>query len=133
MPSSAALIGVPSGTETLMPSFCCPLGFGPNAVMTRPFTGQRKLGIAAVTSALAFGGSGSCAAGVTIAALGAAAGAAGFEATFGADVGAWVSGAGTDGLAAACGATPGMTIRSPTFTIVCGSMLLALAISPSGL
>src|SRR5260221_12228411 len=112
-----------------MPSFCCPEGLGPNAVMTRPFTGQRKLGIAAVTSALAFGGSGSCAAGVTIAALG----AAGADATFGADVGAWVSGAGADGLTAACGATPGMTIRSPTFTIVCGSMLLALAIAPSGL
>ena len=96
--------------------------------MTRPFTGQRKLGIAAVTSALAFGGSGSCAAGVTIAALG----AAGTEATFDADrdFGAWVS---AGGFTAACGATPGMTIRSPTFTIVCGSMLLALAISPSGL
>src|SRR5256885_9477443 len=117
-------MGVPSGTETLMPSFCCPDGFGPNAVMTRPFTGQRKLGIAAVTSALAFGGSGSCAAGVTIAALG----AAGLEATFGANVCAWV---GAGGLAAACGPTPGMTIRSPIFTIVCGSMLLALAISPS--
>src|SRR5215217_7049300 len=118
-----------------MPSFCCPDGFGPNAVITRPFTGQRKLGIAAVTSALAFGGSGSRAAGVTIAALGAAAGTAGTDATFGAegDFGAWVSGAGTDGLAVACGAMPGITIRSPTFTIVYGSMLLALAIAPSGL
>src|SRR5688572_28765736 len=48
----------------LMPSFCCPLVFGPNAWMTRPFTGQRNDGIAAVTS-LAFGGSGFCAAGVT--------------------------------------------------------------------
>src|SRR5260221_5556230 len=103
-----------------MPSFCCPDGFGPNAVMTRPFTGQRKLGIAAVTSALAFGGSGSCAAGVTIAALG----AAGTDATFAADgdFDAWASACGADGLAAACGATPGMTIRSPTFTIACGSM-----------
>src|SRR3954470_13463566 len=109
-----------------MPSFCCPEGFGPNAVMTRPLTGQRKLGIAAVTSALAFGGSGSCAAGVIAAAVGAATGAAGTEATFGAngDFGAWASAAGAaEGLTAACGPTPGMTIRSPTFTIVCGSML----------
>src|SRR4051812_37018504 len=114
-----------------MPSFCCPEGFGPNAVMTRPLTGQRKLGIAAVTSALAFGGSGSCAAGVITAALGAAAGAAGTEATLEVDVGTWATGAG--GLSAACGPTPGMTIRSPTFTIVCGSIWFALAISPSGL
>ena len=48
-------------------------------------------------------------------------------------MGVVLSGAGTDGLAAACGATPGMTIRSPTFTCVYGSMLLALAIAPSGL
>src|SRR5476649_1626304 len=101
-----------------MPSFCCPEGLGPNAVMTRPLTGQRKLGIAAVTSALAFDGSGSCAAGVTIAALGTAAGVAGTDATFGADGGfdAWASAVVADGLTAACGATPGMTIRSPTFT-----------------
>src|SRR5665213_3509091 len=29
-----------------MPSFCAPLGLGPNAVMTRPFTGQRNFGSA---------------------------------------------------------------------------------------
>src|SRR6185295_20309182 len=106
----------------------------PNAVMTRPFTGQRNFGSPAVTSALAFGGSGSCLAGVTIAALGVAAGAAGAVATLGAGaVATLVSAAGfgccatvAAGLSAACGPrTPGMTIRSPTFTIVCGWMLLA--------
>ena len=109
---------MPSGTETLMPSFCAPLGLEPNAAMTRPRTGQRKVGIADVTSALVacFGGSGSCLAGVTIAALGADEGAT--EATFGAAAGlACATAAG--GLAAACGErTPGMTIRSPTLTIV---------------
>src|SRR5277367_2496628 len=43
-PSSDALIGVPSGTARLMPSFCKPFGFGPKAWMTRPRTGQRKPG-----------------------------------------------------------------------------------------
>src|SRR5215217_2321943 len=68
-----------------MPSFCCPVGFGPNAWMTRPFTGQRKDGTAAVASCLTFGGSGFCAAGVTTFAVGeAATGAAlaGAETTF---------------------------------------------------
>src|SRR6185436_16901027 len=98
--------------------------------MTRPFTGQRKLGIAAVVSTLAFGGSGSCAAGVMTAAVGAATGAAGTEATFGAFAcfGACATAAGVAaGFAEACAPTPGMTIRSPTFTIVCGWMLLARA------
>src|SRR5262245_3230761 len=49
----------------LMPSFCWPLGLGPNAWMTRPFTGQRNDGVAAVTSCLTLGGSGFCTAGVT--------------------------------------------------------------------
>src|SRR5215213_2828326 len=68
-----------------MPSFCCPVGFGPNAWMTRPFTGQRKDGTAAVASCLTFGGSGFCAAGVTTLAVDDAiigAEAAGAETTF---------------------------------------------------
>ena len=100
--------------------------------MTRPFTGQRNFGIAAVTSVLVFGGSGSCAAGVTIAAVGVGAGAAGTEATFGARRGLRLRLQPRPGglAAAACGArTPGMTMRSPIFTIVCGAMLLARAIS----
>src|SRR6186997_1058047 len=104
-----------------MPSFCCPLGFGPKAVMTRPFTGQRNVGIAAVTSVLVLDGSGSCAAGVTAAALGVVAGVVAiFWAGAGFGFSAITVGFGT----AACGPMPGMTIRSPTFTSVCGSMLL---------
>ena len=59
------VIGVPSGTATLMPSFCWPVGRGPKAVMTRPRTGQRKLGSAAVeVTSVFFSATGLSAAGV---------------------------------------------------------------------
>src|ERR1041385_64406 len=140
-----------------MPSFCCPLGFGPNAWMTRPFTGQRNDGRPAVASCFTFGGSGFSAAGVTTFAVGCAAGmlanfcvagaailgAAIFGCTAGtcAMAGAGFTGTAAGGLTAGfaarcCGAgprTPGMMMRSPTFTMVDAGMLLARAISTSGL
>jgi len=64
------LIGVPSGTATLMPSFCVPVVFGPKALMTRPRTGQRKVGwVAAVVTGFV-SGTGLSAAGVMLRAVG---------------------------------------------------------------
>src|ERR1700742_1640277 len=100
--------------------------------MTRPFTGHRKCGMAAVMSVLTFAGSGSCVAGVTTAAVGAAGagliGSAHGDGTWAAELSAAVLvaagfasavfGAAT-GATDACGpTTPGMTMWSPTFTIV---------------
>ena len=123
--------------------------------MTRPFTGQRKPASPRVASCLAFGGSGFASAGVTtFTAVGGDAAAMGADATFcvagaaawgalrlrAADRGCCACACGCAVLAqAACGATlllprrPGMTMRSPTFTRVDGGMLLARAISTSGL
>ncbi|MNE25164.1 hypothetical protein D3C80_1184860 [compost metagenome] len=42
-PFSAALIGVPSGTEMLMPSLRLPSTLSPKLLMTAPRTGQRYL------------------------------------------------------------------------------------------
>src|SRR5439155_22641126 len=42
-PSSAALIGVFSGSAMLMPSFCWPFDLGPKPLMIRPFAGQRNV------------------------------------------------------------------------------------------
>ncbi|MNL54099.1 hypothetical protein D3C87_1774020 [compost metagenome] len=44
-PFSAALIGVPSGTEMLMPSLRLPSTLAPYPAMTAPRTGQRYLAI----------------------------------------------------------------------------------------
>src|SRR5262245_55656629 len=119
-----------------MPSFCCPFGLGPKPAMTRPLTGQRKLG---VPSDLATTGVGVSSLGVTTAAccedsglgagvalagvaLGAAAlafdGAASGWAALGAVLGA---------LLPAVALPPGMTMRSPIFSVAVGSMLFALA------
>ena len=69
-----------------MPSFCWPFGFGPKPAMTRPRTGQRKLGIARGDVGLGLRAARAPApAGVTTCAL-AVAGALGTEATFGADL-----------------------------------------------
>src|SRR3981189_3046381 len=50
-PSSAAFTGVFSGSAMLMPSFCWPLGVGPEAAITRPLAGQRNFGSEPVASA----------------------------------------------------------------------------------
>src|SRR5262245_14959049 len=117
----------------LMPSFCWPLGNGPWPEITRPLAGQRNLGSAPVASAdlESFGES---VTGVNTLALGAVS----------------VSDCGvTSGAALACASagdlgwapsglacevrTPGMTRRSPTLSLAVAAMLLALAISPTGL
>ena len=123
-----------------MPSFCCPFGLGPKPAMTRPFTGQRKLGVpsldlattgvgvsslgvttAACCEVSGFGGDGVALAGV---ALGAAALAAD-----GAASGCAALGAALAVPLAAIALPPGMTMRSPIFSVAVGSMLLALASS----
>src|SRR5215813_12396423 len=121
--------------------------------MTRPFTGQRKVGVASaligvgagdsslgVTTAACWGCfSGCCGAGVALAgcALGTAALAAAAALALPAAA-AFADGAanGCDPfgvlLATPCGAgPPGMTMRSPILRVAVGSILLALARSPT--
>src|SRR5262245_5274044 len=124
-----------------MPSFCCPFGLGPKPAMTRPLTGQRKLG---VPSDLATTGVGISSLGVTTAAccedsgLGAGVALAGVAlgvaalAFDGAASGWAVLGTVLDAelgalLPAVALLPPGMTMRSPIFSVAVGSMLLALA------
>src|SRR5215467_14884919 len=123
-----------------MPSFCCPLDLGPKPAITRPFTGQRKLGD---PSDLATAGVGASSLGVTTAACceGSAFGAG--VALAGVALGA--AALAVDGVASgwavlavaldavlgallpAVALPPGMTMRSPIFSVAVGSMLLALA------
>src|SRR5262245_27490536 len=123
-----------------MPSFCCPFGLGPKPAMTRPFTGQRKLGVPSLD--LATTGVGVSSLGVTTAAccepstLGAGVALAGVAlgaalAVDGAANGCAALGAAlpAGGLLAAVALPPGMTMRSPIFSVAVGSMLLALASS----
>ena len=115
-----------------MPSFCWPLGLAPKPAMTRPRTGQRNVGIAAVTSRLGLFRRRIVRRRRTMVRA-VLAGRSGGHLLLsrGAGFCCWATGAGGV-AAAACGArTPGMTMRSPTFTMVWGGMLLALAISAS--
>ncbi len=126
-----------------MPSFCSPFGFGPKAVMMRPRTGQRKLGRPPAGSAVFNDDvlvASSAAAGASAAAtralcgdsataiLGAGADAGGCSAA----VRCGAAGA-CDRTGAACARISGMTSRSPTRTMVSGAILLARAITMTGL
>ena len=116
-----------------MPSFCKPFGFGPKVAMTRPRTGQRKVPAASPPFAL------SSASG----AIGAASRALWGESTVateptepsprGAGGAAGVAGAAGGAAAADVEPTPGIVTRSPTFSIVSGGILLALAITMTDL
>ena len=119
-----------------MPSFCWPLGFGPKPAITRPFAGQRNFGSAPVRfrrlrrilgagvvrrrrddgwrSAAGSGSFGAAADGRRLAPDATAAG-------------------GALGLRSRAPRTPGITRRSPTLSVAVGWMLLALAISATGL
>src|SRR5215510_2624915 len=111
-----------------MPSFCCPFGLGPKPAMTRPFTGQRKLGVPSL--ALGAAGAGVSSLGVTTAACcdGSAFGAG--VALAGVALGPALAVDGVDSGWAALGALlaagalllavalpPGMTMRSPIFSV----------------
>src|ERR1043165_447708 len=134
-----------------MPSFCWPFGLGPKPAMTRPFTGQRNVGVASaligvgggvsslrVTTAACSDCSGCFGAGVALA--GWALGVAALPAAAAlADAAALPAAAAlADGAAKGCdpfgvllamlweAGPPGMTMRSPIFSVAVGSMLLAL-------
>src|SRR4051812_728795 len=109
-----------------MPSFCWPFDLGPKPAMMRPFAGQRKLGAASVGLTEAAVGAGVSLAGATAAARWLASDGFGAGAVF-----ALGAAGGCAGLGAFCSAAlnrrrPGMMMRSPTLSVVCGSMLLAL-------
>jgi hypothetical protein len=114
------------------PSFCWPLVLAPNTVITRPRTGQRNDGAAAVGSPVAALASLLVSgADVAMRTLGcdsaaetfcAATGAAGRVATAGAVAGF-----------AGAGASPGIVMRSPILSWVWGAMRFAAAIAATDL
>src|SRR5262249_62130399 len=106
-------------------SFCWPSVLAPTAVMTRPRTGQRNDGAPPIGSATAVSG---CAAGSGVAMRAVCGGST--EASLGCGAGGV---AGVLKALAVCAATPGITIRSPTLTIVVGGMWFAVAMLPTGL
>jgi hypothetical protein len=111
-----------------MPSFCKPFGFGPNAAMTRPRTGQRKLGMSLAASAVFTGLSAAVGALVASRALCGESSVAMLVPV--------ISGTGASARGAAdtgCAATSGMVMRSPTLTLVSAEILLALAMTRTGL
>src|SRR5262249_44010712 len=110
-----------------MPSFCWPLGLGPKPAMTRPLTGHRKPGVASEVFAVEVG---------DVSPLGETTEAC-------SDCSGCFAGGGAFGVGDASGwpilvallagvlavRTPGMTRRSPIFSVACGSILLAFAMS----
>src|SRR6478672_10258168 len=104
-----------------MPSFCCPLGFGPKPAMMRPLTGQRNEGPASAD--LAGAAAGDSVGGLTTnvccgCSLVLLACCFGTGATFGGGP-ARVLGCAFDAVAR--GATPGMIKRSPSLRGAVGS------------
>src|SRR5262245_58511735 len=112
-----------------MPSFCTPFGDVPKPAITRPFAGQRNVGSAPVPSTVFVeADAGSNVDVVATLALCVS------PAPSAVDDGAFACAVATAGVGLAFDVrTPGMVRRSPILSGVVGRMLLAFAISPTGL
>src|SRR3984893_11845559 len=113
-------MGLFSGTATSMPSFCWPLGLGPNPAMIRPRTGQRNPGVASAAGLGAASTTG-VSLGVTMLAL--CVGAAEATATLLVTGLMGAAACSSSGLALVT-RVPGMTMRSPILSLPGGWMLL---------